>query len=173
MLTVQKLQPAYTDIDKIMRNGESVGYQASSFVYNKLKGMGFDESHLKNYSNFEQYDKALELGSQSEGVSAIAFPKGSPLVADVSRAILQVTEEVREMLVSQGSVGQKLASIAKTFDVFKDGESKTTTAEAVADTGFFSSDEGFSTTEPETPVYDTSQVVESNIEIEAHADTIQ
>ncbi|GKB20812.1 hypothetical protein Tco_0854735 [Tanacetum coccineum] len=162
MLTVQKLQPAYTDIDKIMRNGESVGYQASSFVYNKLKGMGFDESQLKNYSNFEQYDKALELGSQSGGVSAIvdeipylkvflakyctkytmtgptyktagfgfAFPKGSPLVADVSRAILQVTEEVREMLVSQGSVGQKLASIAKTFDVFKDGESKTTTAEA-------------------------------------------
>nr|GEW96677.1 glutamate receptor 2.8-like [Tanacetum cinerariifolium] len=264
MLTVQKLQPAYSDIDKIMRNGESVRYQASSFVYNKLKGMGFDESQLKNYSNFEQYDKALELGSQSGGVSAIvdeipylkvflakyctkytmtgptyktagfgfAFPKGSPLVADVSRAILQVTEvqirnisnkwfgeptscnkqneasvtsdrltldsfkglfiiaglsstsallffllkflyEVREMLVSQGSVGQKLTSIAKTFDLFKDGESKTTTAEAVADTGFFSSDEGFSTTEPETPVYDTSQVVESTIEIEAHADTIQ
>nr|GEX74712.1 glutamate receptor 2.8-like [Tanacetum cinerariifolium] len=261
MLTVQKLQPVYTDIDKIMRNGESVGYQGSSFVYNKLIGIGFDESKLKNYSNFEQYDKALELGSQNGGVSAIvdeipylkvflakyctkytmtgptyktagfgfAFPKGSPLVADVSRAILQVTEvqirnisnqwfgeptscnkpneaavtsdrltldcfkglfiiaglsstsallffllkflyEVREMLVSPGSVGQKLASIAKTFDVFKDGESKMATAEAVTDTGFFSSDEGFSTTEPETPVYDTSLVAESTIEIEVIAD---
>ena len=71
ILTVQKLQPAYTDIYKIMRNGESVGCQNGTFVYNKLIAMGFRESQLKNYSTFEQYDAALAQGSQKGGVSAI------------------------------------------------------------------------------------------------------
>nr|XP_043626691.1 glutamate receptor 2.8-like [Erigeron canadensis] len=125
MLTVQQLQPAYTDIYEIMRRGESVGYQDGSFVVDTLKKMGFEESKLKNYSTFEQYDNALHLGSQNGGVTAImdeipyirvflakyctkytmtgpiyktagfgfAFPKGSPLVHDVSRAVLQVTED--------------------------------------------------------------------------------
>nr|XP_043626682.1 glutamate receptor 2.7-like [Erigeron canadensis] len=71
MLTVQQLQPAYTDIYEIMRNGESVGYQDGTFVVDMLKKMGFDDSQLKNYSTFEQYDDALERGSQNGGVSAI------------------------------------------------------------------------------------------------------
>ncbi|KAI7732455.1 hypothetical protein M8C21_001985, partial [Ambrosia artemisiifolia] len=125
MLTVQQLRPSYSDINEIKINGESVGYQENSFVKDMLKGMGFGEDQLKSYSTFEQYDNALELGSQKGGVSAImdelpyiqvflakyctkyamtgptyktagfgfAFPKGSPLVHDVSRAVLQVTEE--------------------------------------------------------------------------------
>ena len=71
ILTVQKLQPAYTDIDKIMRNGESVGCQNDTFVYNKLRARGFPESQIKNYSTFEEYDQALALGSKKGGVSAI------------------------------------------------------------------------------------------------------
>ncbi|KAI7732454.1 hypothetical protein M8C21_001984, partial [Ambrosia artemisiifolia] len=125
MLTVQQLRPSYTDINEIKRNGESVGYQENSFVKDMLKGMGFSDGQLKNYRTLEQYNNALELGSQKGGVSAImdelpyiqlflakyctkyttmgptyktagfgfAFPKGSPLVHDVSRAILQVTEQ--------------------------------------------------------------------------------
>nr|GFC26307.1 hypothetical protein [Tanacetum cinerariifolium] len=112
-----------------------------------------------------------------------AFQKGSPLVADVSRAVLQVTEEqmrnisnqfsyeVKDMLASQGSLGEKLSSIVKTFDVYKDRESKPTSP-AISpyhdDAGFFSSDEGFSTTEPGTPFHETIQVVESNIETNVH-----
>ncbi|GJS00403.1 glutamate receptor 2.8-like protein [Tanacetum coccineum] len=262
ILTVQKLQPAYTDIDKIKSNGESVGYQDGTFVRDKLIEMGFQESKIKNYSTFEQYDEALAQGSQKGGVSAImdgvpyikvflakyctkytmtgpiykttgfgfAFQKGSPLVADVSRAVLQVTEEqmrnisnqwfgeptscdqqkeasltsdrlslesfkglfiiaglsstsalllflcrfsyeVKDMLASQGSLGEKLSSIVKTFDVYKDRESKPTSP-AISpyhdDAGFFSSDEGFSTTEPGTPFHETIQVVESNIETNVH-----
>ena len=71
ILTVQKLQPAYTDINKIMINGESVGYQDGSFIHDKLITMGFHESQLKNYGTFEQYDKALAQGSQNGGVSAL------------------------------------------------------------------------------------------------------
>ncbi|KAI3711929.1 hypothetical protein L1987_70478 [Smallanthus sonchifolius] len=125
LTTVQQLRPSYTDIDEIKRNGESVGYQEGSFVRDMLKDMGFNDSQLKNYSTFEDYDKGLKLGSQKGGVSAImdelpyirvflakycndytttgptyktagfgfAFPIGSPLVHDISRAVLQVTEK--------------------------------------------------------------------------------
>jgi glutamate receptor, ionotropic, plant len=71
ILTVQKLQPEYTDIYKIMSNGESVGYQDGTFIYDKLIAMGFLKSQLKNYRTFEEYDEALALGSKKGGVSAI------------------------------------------------------------------------------------------------------
>ncbi|XP_071686038.1 glutamate receptor 2.8-like [Rutidosis leptorrhynchoides] len=269
MLTVQQLRPTYADINEIMRNGESVGYQDGSFVKDMLKNLGFDDSKVKNYSTFEQYDEALKKGSKFGGVSAImdelpynrvflakfctkytmtgpiyksagfgfAFPRGSPLVHDVSRAVLQVTEDQmtnlsrkwfgdsagcdqqneaavtsdkltldsfkglfliaglsstsalmlfflrfvyqnRLMLSSEDTVTQKLVAIAKTFDGYKDDESKrvTTEAEAAADDEFvpaisvfhqeagdLSHDEGFSTTEPGSPVRDNIQVVETTV----------
>ncbi|KAI3814872.1 hypothetical protein L1987_14519 [Smallanthus sonchifolius] len=169
-----------------------------------------------------------------------AFPKGSPLVHDVSRAVLQVTEEQmlnisnqwfgeaascdqqngakvksdqlrldsfkglfliaglsstsallvfffrflhqnREILVSQDSITQKLAAIVKTFDGFKDDESRKSNPEVALeefnnnnspaisefhqDAGMFSHDEGFITTEPGTPVHDTIQAVETTTNI--------
>ncbi|XP_071741991.1 glutamate receptor 2.7-like [Rutidosis leptorrhynchoides] len=266
MLTVQQLRPTYTDIHEIMRNGESVGYQDGSFVLEILKDMGFDDSKVKNYSTFEQYDEALQKGSKNGGVSAImdelpynrvflakycsnytmtgpiyksagfgfAFPKGSPLVHDVSTAVLKVTEnqmtnlsrkwfgdsascdqqndptvtsdkltldsfkglfliaglsstsalmffflnflyQNRRMLSSQDSVSQKLVAIAKTFDLFKDDESKRATAEVaavdesvIADSinnspanNIFHQDEGFLTNEPGTPVRDSIELIET------------
>lgn len=71
MLTVERLRPTHTDINQIMRNGESVGYQQGSFVEDILKSFGFDDSKLKGYSTFEEYDSALQAGSQNGGVSAI------------------------------------------------------------------------------------------------------
>lgn len=72
----------------------------------------------------------------------------------------------RQILVSQNSFSQKLAIMAKTFDVFKDDESIKKTAEAAVEEfndndmlGIYH-DEGFSTTEPETLVRDTIQVLE-------------
>ncbi|KAI7756698.1 hypothetical protein M8C21_021723 [Ambrosia artemisiifolia] len=259
MLTVQQLQPRYTDINEIKINGESIGYQDGSFVREMLKDMGFNDTQLKNYSTFDQYHDALQLGSQKGGVSAImeelpyirvflakhcnmytmtgpihktagfgfAFPIGSPLVHDLSRAVLQVTEKQmmnitnhwfredakcdqqkpqmsieglghdsfkgvfllaglsstsallifffrflyqnREMLVSQDhSVSQKIVVIAKTFDVFRDDESKpsveSNTNNSPAISVFHQEarvDEGFSSTQPGSPVLDTIQVVET------------
>lgn len=71
MLTVQQLRPSYTDIDEIKINGESVGYQGGSFVKDMLIKMGFNETRLKEYNTFEDYDNALESGSRNGGVSAI------------------------------------------------------------------------------------------------------
>lgn len=71
MLTVQQLQPSYTDINEILRNGESVGYQEGSYVRDMLKGMNFSDGQLKVYRTFEDYDTALTLGSKNGGVSAI------------------------------------------------------------------------------------------------------
>ncbi|KAL6001843.1 hypothetical protein ACLOJK_040407 [Asimina triloba] len=100
MLTVEKLQPTVRDMQSLLKNGDNVGYQTGSFVYGRLKNLGFQESKLKNYSTVEQYAEALELGSHRGGVSAIideipylkVFPRGSPIVPDISRAVLNFTQ---------------------------------------------------------------------------------
>ncbi|KAG5521888.1 hypothetical protein RHGRI_034198 [Rhododendron griersonianum] len=122
MLTVQKLQPSVTDIMDLKMNEEYVGYQTGSFVYGLLKRETFNPSKLRNYSTFEEYDEALSTRSVAAIIDEVpyimlfladpkyctkytmvgpifktvgfgfAFPKGSPLVPDVSRAILNATE---------------------------------------------------------------------------------
>nr|GEX74496.1 glutamate receptor 2.8-like [Tanacetum cinerariifolium] len=125
ILTLQQLQPDFTDIYDLMRQGDNVGYKNGSYVKQMLEGMGFHNSKLKNYGSLDDYDAALSKGTKNGGVSAIfdelpymklflanhcnkyimvgptyktagfgfAFPKGSPLVPLVSKAVLQVTEE--------------------------------------------------------------------------------
>ncbi|KAM7459660.1 hypothetical protein LguiA_036654 [Lonicera macranthoides] len=68
ILTVQQLQPTVTDVTELVKTGMNVGYLRDSFTLGLLKGMNFSDANLK------------------------AFPRGSPLVSDVSRAILNVTE---------------------------------------------------------------------------------
>ncbi|GJX11574.1 glutamate receptor 2.7-like protein [Tanacetum coccineum] len=71
MLTLQQLQPDFTDIYDLMRQGDNVGYKDGSFVKEMLEGMGFNNSKLKNYSSLEDYDAALSNGTKNGGVSAI------------------------------------------------------------------------------------------------------
>ncbi|KAL7180618.1 hypothetical protein ACSBR1_043748 [Camellia fascicularis] len=258
MLTVQKLQPSFTDVGALIKNG----------------------------GTFEEYDDALTRGGKKGGVDVIidelpyirpflakycskytmvgpvyrtaglgfAFPKGSPLVPDVSRAILNVTEgeemeriqrkwfgeeancaeqegskfvsdrltldsfkglfliaavsssfaliiflsiflyDNRNILTSnEYSIREKIAAIAKNFDEEKDKSSDaskkanaanggTTVSAATADVipsdgpqspeisishqaeEIFYQDEGFSTTEPGTPIHETIEIVETNEE---------
>ncbi|CAI9772304.1 unnamed protein product [Fraxinus pennsylvanica] len=172
MLTVQQLQPTVKDINQLLKNKDYVGYQQGSFVFELLKGMGFDESRLKQYNSPEECDELFSQGSGNGGISTAfdgipyiklflakycskytmvdptysltggfgfvrnplsvclspstpaktkkghislccviylyifdfqAFPIGSPLVPDVSRAILHVTE------------GEKMAEIKRTW----------------------------------------------------------
>ncbi|XP_058113303.1 glutamate receptor 2.8-like [Magnolia sinica] len=80
MLAVEKLQPTVTDIKTLIKNNEYVG--------------------LRPYSTVEQYAEALERGSGNNGVSAImdeipyikVFPRGSAMVPDISRAVLNLTQ---------------------------------------------------------------------------------
>ncbi|XP_058113824.1 glutamate receptor 2.8-like isoform X2 [Magnolia sinica] len=124
MLTVEKLQPTITDVRSLITNGDYVGYQNGSFVFDVLRKLGFNESKLKPYSTVEQYADALEHGSSNGGVSAImdeipyirvflknhcrkytmagrtyrtggfgfVFPRGSAMVPDISRAVMNFSE---------------------------------------------------------------------------------
>ncbi|XP_040995727.1 glutamate receptor 2.3-like [Juglans microcarpa x Juglans regia] len=124
LLTVQQLQPTVTDVNKLIKNGEKVGYHRDSFVSGILKEMKFKESQLKEYESNERCDELLSKGSANGGIAAafdetpymklflrqycskytmaasiyktdgfgFVFPIGSPLVTDISRAILKVTE---------------------------------------------------------------------------------
>ncbi|KAF5795468.1 putative periplasmic binding protein-like I [Helianthus annuus] len=120
ILTVEQLQPDFTDIHDLIRQGNKVGYKEGSFVAQMLKDMGFQDAKLVGYDSLQDYDNALS----NKSVSAIfdelpylnlflaghcnkyimvgptyksagfgfAFPKGSPLLPLVSKALLQVTE---------------------------------------------------------------------------------
>ncbi|XP_052209397.1 glutamate receptor 2.3-like [Diospyros lotus] len=119
MLTVQQIQP--TDLSELIKKNEKVGCQEGSFIKKILKQLGFDESRsIKIYKSSEELDELLRNGSVAAAFDEIpyikvflskycskytmlpptnrtdgfgfAFPIGSPLVSDVSRALLSVTE---------------------------------------------------------------------------------
>ncbi|XP_038884807.1 glutamate receptor 2.5-like [Benincasa hispida] len=131
LLTVQELKPTVTDINQLLKNGENIGYQGGSFVYEILRSLKFHDSQLKTYQSPEQMHELFLKGSINGGISAavdeipyiklflakycsqyttteptykadgfgFGFPIGSPLVPDISRAILKVTEgdRIREI----------------------------------------------------------------------------
>ncbi|KVI05815.1 glutamate receptor 2.8-like [Cynara cardunculus var. scolymus] len=71
MLTVQQLQPDFTDIHDLLAQGDYVGYKDGSFVGRMLLDMGFNINNLKKYTSLEDYHEALSKGSKNGGVSAI------------------------------------------------------------------------------------------------------
>lgn len=71
MLTVEQLEPDFSDIYDLMRYGDSVGYKYCSYVAQMLKSMGFEDAKLKNSSTLHEYDDALSKGTKNGRVSAI------------------------------------------------------------------------------------------------------
>ncbi|WOK94367.1 glutamate receptor 2.8-like [Canna indica] len=127
MLTVQQLQPTVSNIDQLIRDGSYVGYLKDSFMPGLLKRLNFNESKIIAYESPEEYHSALINGTVAAIVDEIpylkvflskycdkkftmvgpiyktsgfgfAFPKGSPFVPDVSKAVLKVTENNMEDL---------------------------------------------------------------------------
>ncbi|KAL6345473.1 hypothetical protein AAG906_017193 [Vitis piasezkii] len=70
MLTVQQLKPTITDINELIKNGERVGYQKGSFVYEFLKWMKFDETKLVIYESPEELDELFSNRSSDGGIAA-------------------------------------------------------------------------------------------------------
>ncbi|XXG58322.1 hypothetical protein AAC387_Pa04g0659 [Persea americana] len=70
-ITSDEDQPTVSGIEQLIMNGDYVGYQKGSFVFDLLKQMGFQEEKLKAYSSKEGYAIALLRGSCCNGVSAI------------------------------------------------------------------------------------------------------
>ncbi|CAN0860368.1 Glutamate receptor 2.7 [Linum grandiflorum] len=117
LLTVQQLQPTITNIDDLSK-WMPVGFQESTFLQDLLTQQGYHNTvpfnsteqcnslfsqgkivaaldelsyvklflakHCSNYT-------MIDLPFKTEGF-AFVFPKGSPLVDDISRAVLNVTE---------------------------------------------------------------------------------
>ncbi|CAH8387463.1 unnamed protein product [Eruca vesicaria subsp. sativa] len=128
LLTSQQLHPTITNINTLLTEGASVGYQSSYFILERLRESGFSDANLVDYGSPEHCDELLSKGPAKGGISAVfmevpyvrlflgqycnrykmvqtpykvdgfgfVFPIGSPLVADVSRAILKVEESNKE-----------------------------------------------------------------------------
>ncbi|XP_062019367.1 glutamate receptor 2.1-like isoform X2 [Rosa rugosa] len=69
-LTIQQLQPTYTDINELINNKEYVGYPEGSFVYELLIQSGFDPSMIRVYKSIDECDDLLTKGSRKGGISA-------------------------------------------------------------------------------------------------------
>ncbi|KAF9683637.1 hypothetical protein SADUNF_Sadunf04G0034600 [Salix dunnii] len=121
MLTVRRLQPNITDIEWLKSNGLKVGCDGDSFVLDYLQTvLKFDPQNIKTVGY--EYDYELEFESANIAAAFLdlpyekvfighyckryiattptyrfgglgfVFPKGSPLTADVSKAILKLSE---------------------------------------------------------------------------------
>ncbi|XP_015878053.3 glutamate receptor 2.8-like [Ziziphus jujuba] len=73
MLTVQRLQPSFVDVNELRTNNDYfVGYLENSYVRGLLiEQLNFNESKLRHYNSPEEYHHALSIGSKNGGVDAI------------------------------------------------------------------------------------------------------
>ncbi|PKA49433.1 Glutamate receptor 2.7 [Apostasia shenzhenica] len=120
MLTVRRLEPTVADFQQLILERKPVGFLHHSFVKGLLLKMGFDGSQLFPFKSPQEYRDALNNGTVDAIIDEIpylrvflklycenftmgpqiyktsgfgfVFPKGSSLVPDLSRAILNLTE---------------------------------------------------------------------------------
>ncbi|KAA8515183.1 hypothetical protein F0562_018362 [Nyssa sinensis] len=122
MLTVPRLEPNVTDISWLRLNNAIVGCDGDSFVKNYLKNvLNFKSGNIKDISKQDDYPGEFKSGNITAaflelpytkvflkqycnqytvsgptyrfGGLGFVFPKGSPIAADVSRAILTLSEK--------------------------------------------------------------------------------
>ncbi|KAK4418688.1 Glutamate receptor 2.8 [Sesamum alatum] len=94
-LTVQRLQPTVTDVKQLIKNGDYVGCQEALMLGSENGGISAYYDVLPHIRMIlSQYcGRYMIVGpTYRTGGFAFVFPKGSPAVADISRAIIQLTE---------------------------------------------------------------------------------
>lgn len=120
ILTVEKMQPTVTEIDELLKSNATVGYLDESFMPALLGRLKFGENKRIAYQSPKDYHEAFSNKSiaaifdevpylkvflsqycnkyvmtgpiyKTDGFGFV-FPIGSPLVPDISRAILKVRE---------------------------------------------------------------------------------
>lgn len=120
MLTVPQLEPAIGDFASLWPGTDKVGIMNNSFMREAMTKTGFPQYRLRPYQATQSFHEALLNGtigaivdetlylrlflnsycdnftqiaqSNKTGGFGFAFPKGSPYVGDLSRAILNLTE---------------------------------------------------------------------------------
>ncbi|KAF0911360.1 hypothetical protein E2562_008246 [Oryza meyeriana var. granulata] len=123
ILTVEQLQPTVTNLDEVIRRGGNVGYLNDSFMPGLLERLKINKSKLIALDSPDEYNEALSTGRVDVVVDEIpylkvflskychnytmvgptykfdgfgfAFPRGSPLTAEISRGILNFTSSNR------------------------------------------------------------------------------
>ncbi|XP_062098669.1 glutamate receptor 2.7-like [Humulus lupulus] len=121
LLTVEQLLPTLTDVNELIKSGQKIGFPELSFVLGMLnESIHFKEHQIIKYKSLQHLGELLANGDivaafdeipymkvfiakhcsnytmvgpiyKTDGFGFV-FPVGSPLVGDVSRAILNVTE---------------------------------------------------------------------------------
>ncbi|GAV64037.1 Lig_chan domain-containing protein/SBP_bac_3 domain-containing protein/ANF_receptor domain-containing protein, partial [Cephalotus follicularis] len=140
ILTVKRLDPTVKDIESLQKSNAMVGQCRGSFVARYLTDvLHFHPNNIKNYTTPEHYAQGLRSGeiaaafleapfaklflakyckdfiaagpTYSVGGFGFVFPKGSLLLPDVTKALLQVSESGKQrelendMLTSDKCVG--------------------------------------------------------------------
>ncbi|KXG35671.1 glutamate receptor 2.8 isoform X2 [Sorghum bicolor] len=155
MLTVPQLEPAIGDFTSLWRGTDKVGILNNSFMRAAMDKSGFPQSRLEPYQATQSFHEALLNGtigaivdetpylrlfltsycdnftkiaqSNKTGGFGFAFPKGSPYVADLSRAILNLTESDEMSLIERkwfgdadgcAAQGSQFTSERLSFDSF-------------------------------------------------------
>ncbi|CAK7347541.1 unnamed protein product [Dovyalis caffra] len=141
-MTVSRLEPSVLDIETLMKTNAPVGCNGNSFVVRYLTNvLHFKPENIRKFYSESDYLEAFEtgdikaaflvephakvfLGKYCEGYTraeptfqlggfGFVFPKGSPLVLDMSEAILKVVEsgemqQLEEMLASSNCSSKAL-----------------------------------------------------------------
>ncbi|KAJ9671513.1 hypothetical protein PVL29_025289 [Vitis rotundifolia] len=128
MLTVQRLEPTVVDVEDLKSANAIVGCSGQSFVARYLEdAIGIKTRNIKDITSADEYARALRSGEiaaafieapyaklflaqNCKGFAAsgktykvggfgFVFPKGSPILPDISKAVLEVSEngELREL----------------------------------------------------------------------------
>ncbi|ESR66690.1 hypothetical protein CICLE_v10007399mg [Citrus x clementina] len=72
ILTVDKLEPTFDNLERLRTKDHFIGFQRGCFVGNLLeKQFNFSRSQLKSYGTIQEYHEALSNGSKNGGVTAI------------------------------------------------------------------------------------------------------
>lgn len=72
MLTMQRLQPSFVDVNQLRMNDCYVGYLENSYVRELLIGqLNFKKTRLRHYASPDEYHHALSKGSKNGGVDAV------------------------------------------------------------------------------------------------------
>uniref|UniRef100_J3MXP4 Glutamate receptor n=1 Tax=Oryza brachyantha TaxID=4533 RepID=J3MXP4_ORYBR len=134
MLTVPQLEPSIADYAALWRGAERVGIMNNSFMRGAMDRSGFPPSRLVPYRAPQSFHEALLNGTigavvdetpylriflksycdrfavtgqlNKTGGFGFAFPKGSPYVADLSCAILALTESEEMNLIERKWFGE-------------------------------------------------------------------
>ncbi|WOG98608.1 hypothetical protein DCAR_0417952 [Daucus carota subsp. sativus] len=135
MLSVQKLEAKVSDIDTLKTSNAAVGHTRGFYGRYLEEVLGFKSINLRSFSSQEEFANALKTGkiaagfmndtylklflakhcrsfvavgpSYTVGGHGFAFPMGSPIIADLDKALLEVTESGKLRELEDKTIGEE------------------------------------------------------------------